>query len=114
MHKGLMWCAALAIAAAMMPGRANAQTTPVQNWPAKPIRIIVPYPPGGLSDVFARLIGDKLARVLGQSVVIDNRAGGNTIIGTQATAQVGSRRLHPAAHQRRAEHQPEPRLQPAL
>jgi tripartite-type tricarboxylate transporter receptor subunit TctC len=47
----------------------------------------VPYPPGGLSDVFARLIGDKLARVLGQSVVIDNRAGGNTIIGTQATAQ---------------------------
>jgi tripartite-type tricarboxylate transporter receptor subunit TctC len=87
MHKGLMWCAALAIAAAMMPGRANAQTTPVQNWPAKPIRIIVPYPPGGLSDVFARLIGDKLARVLGQSVVIDNRAGGNTIIGTQATAQ---------------------------
>jgi tripartite-type tricarboxylate transporter receptor subunit TctC len=47
----------------------------------------VPYPPGGLSDVFARLIGDKLARVLGQSIVIDNRSGGNTIIGTQATAQ---------------------------
>jgi tripartite-type tricarboxylate transporter receptor subunit TctC len=87
MRKERMWCAALAMAAAMMLGRADAQTTPAQNWPTKPIRIIVPYPPGGLSDVFARLIGDKLARVLGQSVVIDNRAGGNTIIGTQATAQ---------------------------
>ena len=87
MRKVLAWCGALAIAAATMLGRADAQTTPAQNWPAKPIRIIVPYPPGGLSDLSARLIGDKLARVLGQSVVIDNRAGGNTIIGTQATAQ---------------------------
>ncbi len=66
---------------------ADAQTSPAQNWPTKSIRIIVPYPPGGLSDVFARLIGDKLARRLGQSIVIDNRPGGNTIIGTQATAQ---------------------------
>jgi tripartite-type tricarboxylate transporter receptor subunit TctC len=87
MRKGLAWCAALAIAAAMMLAGTDAQTPPPQNWPVKPLRIIVPYPPGGLSDVFARLIGDKLARVLGQSVVIDNRAGGNTIIGTQATAQ---------------------------
>jgi tripartite-type tricarboxylate transporter receptor subunit TctC len=86
MRKGLMWCAVLAMAA-MAPGGARAQTSPAQNWPAKSIRVIVPYPPGGLSDVFARLIGDKLARVLGQSVVIDNRPGGNTIIGTQATAQ---------------------------
>jgi tripartite-type tricarboxylate transporter receptor subunit TctC len=86
MRKGLMWCAVLAMAA-MAPGGAHAQTSPAQNWPAKSIRVIVPYPPGGLSDVFARLIGDKLARVLGQSVVIDNRPGGNTIIGTQATAQ---------------------------
>src|SRR5215470_8799560 len=81
------WCAAFALAAALAAGRADAQTTPVQSWPTKSIRIIVPYPPGGLSDVFARLIGDKLARRLGQSIVIDNRPGGNTIIGTQATAQ---------------------------
>ena len=87
MRKGLIWGAALAMAAASAPGGADAQTSPAQNWPAKSIRLIVPYPPGGLSDVFARLIGDKLARVLGQSVVIDNRPGGNTIIGTQATAQ---------------------------
>ncbi len=87
MRKGLIWCAALAMAAALAQVGAHAQTSPAQNWPAKSIRLIVPYPPGGLSDVFARLIGDKLARVLGQAVVIDNRPGGNTIIGTQATAQ---------------------------
>jgi tripartite-type tricarboxylate transporter receptor subunit TctC len=87
MRNVLTWCTAFALAAILAVGRADAQTPPAQSWPTKPIRIIVPYPPGGLSDVFARLIGDKLARRLGQSIVIDNRAGGNTIIGTQATAQ---------------------------
>ncbi len=82
-----IWHAALAFAAVLMPSGAYAQSSPAQNWPTKSIRIIVPYPPGGLSDVFARLIGDKLARLLGQSIVIDNRSGGNTIIGTQAAAQ---------------------------
>jgi tripartite-type tricarboxylate transporter receptor subunit TctC len=75
----------LAFAAILAPRGADGQTS--SNWPTRSIRIIVPYPPGGLSDVFARLIGDKLARRLGQSIVIDNRPGGNTIIGTQATAQ---------------------------
>jgi tripartite-type tricarboxylate transporter receptor subunit TctC len=75
----------LAFAAILAMRGADAQTS--SSWPTRSIRIIVPYPPGGLSDVFARLIGDKLARRLGQSIVIDNRPGGNTIIGTQATAQ---------------------------
>jgi tripartite-type tricarboxylate transporter receptor subunit TctC len=74
--------AACAIAFVTTTGAAQAQ-----SWPAKPIRMIVPYPAGGLSDVFARLVGDKLGQILGQSIVIDNRPGGNTIIGTQATAQ---------------------------
>src|SRR5262249_57003632 len=86
MRNVLTWSAVFAFAATLAGGAA-AQTSPAQAWPTKSLRIIVPYPPGGLSDVFARLIGDKLARVMGQSVVIDNRAGGNTIIGTQATAQ---------------------------
>jgi tripartite-type tricarboxylate transporter receptor subunit TctC len=85
MRSALTWCAALAFAAILAPHGADGQTS--SNWPIRSIRIIVPYPPGGLSDVFARLIGDKLARRLGQSIVIDNRPGGNTIIGTQATAQ---------------------------
>ncbi len=85
MRSALTWCVALAFAAILAPHGADGQTS--SNWPTRSIRIIVPYPPGGLSDVFARLIGDKLARRLGQSIVIDNRPGGNTIIGTQATAQ---------------------------
>lgn len=87
MRNGLMWCTAFAFAATLTVDGVNAQTSQAQSWPSKSIRIIVPYPPGGLSDVFARLIGDKLGRLLGQSIVIDNRPGGNTIIGTQATAQ---------------------------
>jgi tripartite-type tricarboxylate transporter receptor subunit TctC len=85
MRSVLTWCAVLAFAAILAPRGADGQIS--GNWPTRSIRIIVPYPPGGLSDVFARLIGDKLARRLGQSIVIDNRPGGNTIIGTQATAQ---------------------------
>ncbi len=85
MQSVLTWCAALVFAAILATPGADGQTS--SSWPTRSIRIIVPYPPGGLSDVFARLIGDKLARRLGQSIVIDNRPGGNTIIGTQATAQ---------------------------
>jgi tripartite-type tricarboxylate transporter receptor subunit TctC len=79
--------AGLTLAVTATVGATTPSLAQGQPWPAKPIRLIVPYPPGGLSDVFARLVGDKLSRLLGQSVIIDNRAGGNTIIGTQATAQ---------------------------
>jgi tripartite-type tricarboxylate transporter receptor subunit TctC len=77
-----LWVFAAAIAIGVLAGAACAQ-----DWPTQTIRIIVPYPAGGLSDVFARLIADKLGKTLGQSVVVDNRPGGNTIIGTQAIAQ---------------------------
>jgi tripartite-type tricarboxylate transporter receptor subunit TctC len=58
-----------------------------QNYPAKPIRIIVPYPPGGGTDVVARLIGQKLSESIGRPVIVDNRAGANGVIGTEATAK---------------------------
>lgn len=57
-----------------------------QAYPNKPIRVIVPFPPGGGNDVIARVVGVKLTERLGQSVIIDNRAGGNGIIGLQALA----------------------------
>ncbi len=58
-----------------------------QAWPSKPVRLIVPYPPGGSADILARAIGQKLAEGLGQQVVIDNRPGAGTAIGAEATAK---------------------------
>lgn len=58
-----------------------------QAYPSKPIRLIVPFPPGGGNDVIARVVGQKLSERFGQPVIIDNRAGSNGIIGLQALAQ---------------------------
>lgn len=57
-----------------------------QNYPNKPIRLIVPYPAGGPVDVIARLIGPKLTREIGQQLIVDNRGGANGIIGVQLAA----------------------------
>ena len=56
-------------------------------YPTKPIRFIVPFPPGGSTDPMARLAATKLTERWGQTVVVDNRPGGNTIIGTEAVAK---------------------------
>lgn len=58
-----------------------------QDWPGKPIRLIVPYPPGGFTDVTARLIGQKLGERLGQTVVVDNKSGANGTLGVDALAK---------------------------
>ncbi|HYF16421.1 MAG TPA: tripartite tricarboxylate transporter substrate binding protein [Ramlibacter sp.] len=71
--------AALALAAA---GPAAAQ-----EYPDRPIRMVTPYAPGGTTDLLARLIGQRLGERLGQSVVIENRGGGNTVIGSSLVAK---------------------------
>ncbi len=58
-----------------------------QTWPAKPIRMVVPFPPGGAPDTVARLIAPKLTESLGQSVIIDNRAGASSNIGMEIVAR---------------------------
>ena len=58
-----------------------------QDYPTRPIKIVVPFAPGGGTDFLARLIGQKLADGLGQSVLVDNRPGGSTIIGAQIVAK---------------------------
>jgi tripartite-type tricarboxylate transporter receptor subunit TctC len=55
-------------------------------WPERPVRIVVAFPPGSGTDIMARILAEPLARELGQPVVIDNRPGGNGIVGTQAAA----------------------------
>ncbi len=57
-----------------------------QAWPSRTIRLIVPYPPGGASDITARLLAQELTASLGQSVVVENRGGAASITGTQAVA----------------------------
>lgn len=63
-----------------------ATCTSAQSFPARPLRLVVPYAAGGSTDVLARLIGQKLTENLGQAVVIDNRTGAGTLIATEIVA----------------------------
>jgi tripartite-type tricarboxylate transporter receptor subunit TctC len=63
------------------------QAAQAQSWPAKALRFVVPFPPGGSTDVAARALADKLSASLGQQVIVDNRAGANGAIGTAEVAR---------------------------
>jgi len=58
-----------------------------QDWPARPLRLVVPFAPGGVTDTSARVVADRLGARLGQSVVVENRPGASGNIGTQQVAQ---------------------------
>ena len=70
------------IVAALLAGAVQAQ-----SWPARPVRFVVPFPPGGSTDVAARSLADKLAGTFGQQIVVENRAGGGGAIGTAEVAR---------------------------
>ena len=65
----------------------GAQACFAQSYPARPIRIVVPFPPGGSTDLVARVVGQKMSESWGQQVVIDNRGGANGMIGCDVVAK---------------------------
>ena len=77
----IMLCAMVFLAGLVAPA-AHAQT-----WPSKGVRLVLPYPPGGISDVLARMLTDKLSQRLGQSFVVDNKPGGSGLIGMDAVTK---------------------------
>jgi tripartite-type tricarboxylate transporter receptor subunit TctC len=75
--------AAILFVASMLPMGLSAQTT----WPSKPVRIVVPFAPGGTTDILARAIAPELSKAFGQSFVVENRAGAGGNVGADAVAK---------------------------
>ncbi len=82
-HQFLRWLAAGACTAAML----QALPAAAQNWPARPVRIVVPFATGGPADVYARFLAQRLPDLLGQPFVVENRPGAGAVIGTDLVAK---------------------------
>jgi tripartite-type tricarboxylate transporter receptor subunit TctC len=65
----------------------GASAVRAQAWPSQPVRIVVPYIPGGATDTAGRIVAEKMTALLGQQVIVENRGGGNTIIGMDLVAK---------------------------
>jgi len=74
------------LGAVMAIGALACSPVQAQKFPERPVRMVVPYPPGGANDIIARLLSPSLTRQLGQNVIVDNRGGGNTLIGSEIVA----------------------------
>jgi tripartite-type tricarboxylate transporter receptor subunit TctC len=86
MRYPLIHTALLVMLAAPAANTAMAQGAPAGTYPDKPLRLIVPFPPGGGNDILARTVGQRLVEVLGQQVVVDNRGGAGGAIGATLAA----------------------------
>ena len=80
---GVLRAALAALLVALAPGTVHAQAA----WPSRPVRMVVPFPPGGPTDLLARRMAEKMPATLGQPVLVDNRPGGGMSIGTEAVAK---------------------------
>src|SRR5262245_32555106 len=84
-HEKAMRC--LRIVLLLVIGALTPAQAYTQAYPAKPVRLIVPFTPGGISDLLARALGAKLAPILGQQVVVENRPGAGTTIASEFVAR---------------------------
>lgn len=87
MRHAVTWCCAAVVMSAACGSAVAQSQDAAAGFPSRPVRLIVPYPPGGGNDTLARLFGQKLTESWGQQVVVDNRPGAGTIIGTQLAAR---------------------------
>lgn len=79
--------ALFSLSAALLALVAAAPIAIAQTFPAKPVTLVVPYPPGGSADILARALGQKLGEKLGQTVIVENKAGAGTAIGSRFVAE---------------------------
>lgn len=82
MIKLKQWMAGIALAAATLCGTAQAQ-----NYPSKPVTIVVPFAPGGATDIMARQLAERLNKRLGQPVIVENKPGAGTMIASEYVAK---------------------------
>ena len=87
MRSTISGLALLVAAGAVQAAQSDAPAEPAPGYPARPIRMIVPFPPGGSNDIMGRYFGNYLTERLGRQVVMDNRAGADGIIGTEIVAR---------------------------
>src|SRR5258706_12104297 len=84
--------------AALLGTAAFSRGASAEGWPARPVRIIVSFPPGGLTDLYARAYGEYISRHIGQPAVVEDPAGAGAPIRRGAVAQSPAHRHHPLLH----------------
>jgi len=78
---------ALGIFVLILAALATVATATAQPYPSRPVKVIVPYPPGGTNDILARIMGERLQKAMGQTFLIENRSGAGGVIGADAGAK---------------------------